>query len=132
MSSCVRKERFYSRLFRPKQDRSVRPGFVRSMSEPVGHTLEQDTSDVRGPPAHRFSCGQTSDCVWERRFCILTDHQLLLLTRDQEVCVYLSLTCPCPVPVLSLSCPERLDTSHCSFPFPLPPFTLFFTLTLLM
>ncbi|KAK7944451.1 hypothetical protein WMY93_000179 [Mugilogobius chulae] len=85
MSSCVRKERFYSRLFRPKQDRSVRPGFVRSMSEPVGHTLEQDTSDVRGPPAHRFSCGQTSDCVWERRFCILTDHQLLLLTRDQEV-----------------------------------------------
>ncbi|KAJ0012093.1 hypothetical protein NQD34_013068 [Periophthalmus magnuspinnatus] len=41
--------------------------------------------DVRGPPAHRFSCGQISDCVWERRFCILTDCQLLLLTRDQEV-----------------------------------------------
>uniref|UniRef100_A0A8C6UWH9 RAS protein activator like 2 n=1 Tax=Neogobius melanostomus TaxID=47308 RepID=A0A8C6UWH9_9GOBI len=44
-------------------------------------------ANVRGPPAHRFSCGQSphSDCVWERRFCVLTDCQLLLLTRDQEL-----------------------------------------------
>ncbi|XP_013882891.1 ras GTPase-activating protein nGAP [Austrofundulus limnaeus] len=43
--------------------------------------------DVRGPPAHRFSCGQSpySDCCsWERRFCILTDSQLILLNKNHE------------------------------------------------
>ncbi|CAL1580637.1 unnamed protein product [Knipowitschia caucasica] len=40
--------------------------------------------DVRGAPTHRFSCGQSTECVWQRRFCILTDCQLLLLPRDQE------------------------------------------------
>uniref|UniRef100_A0A3B5MQR0 Uncharacterized protein n=1 Tax=Xiphophorus couchianus TaxID=32473 RepID=A0A3B5MQR0_9TELE len=41
-----------------------------------------------GPPAHRFSCGQSpySDgAAWERRFCILTDSQLILLNKDEEV-----------------------------------------------
>ncbi|XP_027875490.1 ras GTPase-activating protein nGAP isoform X8 [Xiphophorus couchianus] len=43
--------------------------------------------DVKGPPAHRFSCGQSpySDgAAWERRFCILTDSQLILLNKDEE------------------------------------------------
>lgn len=43
--------------------------------------------DVKGPPAHRFSCGQSpySDCIWERKFCILTDSQLILLHKEEEV-----------------------------------------------
>ncbi|TNN22608.1 hypothetical protein EYF80_067278 [Liparis tanakae] len=43
------------------------------------------SSDVRGPPAHRFSCGQ-SPCggVWNRKLCLLTDSQLILLQRDHE------------------------------------------------
>ncbi|XP_060940999.1 ras GTPase-activating protein nGAP [Limanda limanda] len=43
--------------------------------------------DVKGPPAHRFSCGQspyTDSGAWERKFCILTDSQLLLLNKDDE------------------------------------------------
>uniref|UniRef100_A0A8P4GFZ9 Ras GTPase-activating protein nGAP n=1 Tax=Dicentrarchus labrax TaxID=13489 RepID=A0A8P4GFZ9_DICLA len=43
--------------------------------------------DIKGPPAHRFSCGQSpySDSgAWERKFCILTDSQLILLHRDDE------------------------------------------------
>ncbi|XP_056266485.1 ras GTPase-activating protein nGAP isoform X1 [Pseudoliparis swirei] len=41
--------------------------------------------DVRGPPAHRFSCGQ-SPCggVWNRKLCLLTDSQLILLQRNHE------------------------------------------------
>jgi len=44
------------------------------------------SSDVRGPPAHRFSCGQ-SPCggVWNRKLCLLTDSQLILLQRNHEV-----------------------------------------------
>ncbi|XP_040001548.1 ras GTPase-activating protein nGAP isoform X3 [Xiphias gladius] len=44
--------------------------------------------DVKGPPAHRFSCGQspyTDSGAWERKFCILTDSQLILLNKDDEV-----------------------------------------------
>lgn len=43
--------------------------------------------DVKGPPAHRFSCGQsphTDGSAWERKFCILTDSQLILLNRNDE------------------------------------------------
>ncbi|XP_029929695.1 ras GTPase-activating protein nGAP isoform X3 [Myripristis murdjan] len=43
--------------------------------------------DVKGPPSHRFSCGQspqTDSSMWDRRFCILTDSQLILLNRDDE------------------------------------------------
>uniref|UniRef100_A0A7N6B7W5 RAS protein activator like 2 n=1 Tax=Anabas testudineus TaxID=64144 RepID=A0A7N6B7W5_ANATE len=43
--------------------------------------------DVKGPPAHRFSCGQspyTDSGAWERKFCILTDSQLILLNKDEE------------------------------------------------
>ncbi|XP_071752086.2 ras GTPase-activating protein nGAP [Centroberyx gerrardi] len=43
--------------------------------------------DVKGPPSHRFSCGQTPQAdssMWERKFCVLTDSQLILLNRDDE------------------------------------------------
>ncbi|MEQ2267401.1 hypothetical protein XENORESO_005395 [Xenotaenia resolanae] len=54
-------------------------------SDPV---LCSVSSDVKGPPAHRFSCGQspyTDGAAWERKFCILTDSQLILLNKDEEV-----------------------------------------------
>ncbi|KFP89043.1 Ras GTPase-activating protein nGAP, partial [Acanthisitta chloris] len=44
--------------------------------------------DVKGPPTHRLSCGQspyTEMTTWERKFCILTDSQLVLLNREKEV-----------------------------------------------
>nr|XP_054599762.1 ras GTPase-activating protein nGAP isoform X3 [Nothobranchius furzeri] len=43
--------------------------------------------DVKGPPSHRFSCGQspyTDGATWERKFCILTDSQLILINRNNE------------------------------------------------
>ncbi|XP_063021471.1 ras GTPase-activating protein nGAP isoform X3 [Melospiza melodia melodia] len=44
--------------------------------------------DVKGPPTHRLSCGQspyTEMTTWERKYCILTDSQLVLLNREKEV-----------------------------------------------
>ncbi|NWR56249.1 NGAP protein, partial [Bucorvus abyssinicus] len=44
--------------------------------------------DVKGPPTHRLSCGQspyTDTTTWERKYCILTDSQLVLLNREKEV-----------------------------------------------
>ncbi|KAL7879804.1 hypothetical protein SRHO_G00020580 [Serrasalmus rhombeus] len=46
------------------------------------------TQDVKGPPSHRFSCGQSpfsEPSVWERKYCILTDSQLILLNREEEI-----------------------------------------------
>ncbi|XP_032302155.1 ras GTPase-activating protein nGAP isoform X3 [Coturnix japonica] len=45
-------------------------------------------TDVKGPPTHRLSCGQspyTDTTTWERKYCILTDSQLVLLNREKEV-----------------------------------------------
>ncbi len=45
-------------------------------------------TDVKGPPSHHLSCGQspfTEPCVWERKYCILTDSQLILLNKEEEV-----------------------------------------------
>ncbi|XP_077580301.1 ras GTPase-activating protein nGAP isoform X2 [Stigmatopora nigra] len=43
--------------------------------------------EVKGPAAHRFSCGQ-SPCLdpggWEKKFCVLTDSQLLLFGDPQQ------------------------------------------------
>ncbi|XP_030631144.1 LOW QUALITY PROTEIN: ras GTPase-activating protein nGAP [Chanos chanos] len=53
--------------------------------------------DVKGPPTHRFSCGQSpfSDpCVWERKYCILTDSQLILLNKEEEMPVEVVHECP--------------------------------------
>lgn len=44
--------------------------------------------DVKGPPTHRLSCGQspyTETTSWERKYCILTDSQLVLLNKEKEV-----------------------------------------------
>ncbi|KAM4774133.1 ras GTPase-activating protein nGAP-like isoform 2-T2 [Cyanocitta cristata] len=46
------------------------------------------SADVKGPPTHRLSCGQspyTEMTTWERKYCILTDSQLVLLNREKEV-----------------------------------------------
>lgn len=46
-------------------------------------------SDVKGSPAYHFSCGQRSygdSGSWERKLCILTDSQLILLQKEDEVC----------------------------------------------
>lgn len=45
-------------------------------------------TDVKGPPTHRLSCGQspyTETTTWERKYCILMDSQLVLLNREKEV-----------------------------------------------
>ncbi|XP_041752006.2 ras GTPase-activating protein nGAP-like isoform X3 [Coregonus clupeaformis] len=42
--------------------------------------------DVKGPPTHRFSCGQSpysETSMWERKYCILTDSQLILLNKEE-------------------------------------------------
>uniref|UniRef100_A0A3Q2I8A8 RAS protein activator like 2 n=1 Tax=Equus caballus TaxID=9796 RepID=A0A3Q2I8A8_HORSE len=44
--------------------------------------------DVKGPPTHRLSCGQspyTETTTWERKYCILTDSQLVLLNKEKEI-----------------------------------------------
>lgn len=44
--------------------------------------------DVKGPPTHRLSCGQspyTDSTTWERKYCILTDSQLVLLNKEKEM-----------------------------------------------
>ncbi|KAM8805707.1 ras GTPase-activating protein nGAP isoform 2-T2 [Eudromia elegans] len=44
--------------------------------------------DVKGPPTHRLSCGQSpyaETTTWERKYCVLTDSQLVLLNREKEV-----------------------------------------------
>ncbi|XP_028284200.1 ras GTPase-activating protein nGAP isoform X2 [Parambassis ranga] len=68
--------------------------FISSLSRRISRVLRDEAqaeggqSDVKGPPAHRFSCGQspyTDSGAWERKFCILTDSQLILLNKDDEV-----------------------------------------------
>ncbi|XP_026004916.1 ras GTPase-activating protein nGAP isoform X1 [Astatotilapia calliptera] len=71
--------------------------FFSSLSRRIGKVLREEgggsedeggEDDVKGPPAHRFSCGQspyTNSGSWDRKFCILTDTQLILLNKDDEV-----------------------------------------------
>ncbi|XP_060088475.1 ras GTPase-activating protein nGAP isoform X8 [Heteronotia binoei] len=45
------------------------------------------TEDVKGPPTHRLSCGQSPDSetvIWETKYSILTDSQLVLLNKEKE------------------------------------------------
>ncbi|XP_072344643.1 disabled homolog 2-interacting protein-like isoform X3 [Scyliorhinus torazame] len=41
--------------------------------------------DVRGPPTHRISCGKShyERAVWNTKFCVVTDGQLLLLDKEE-------------------------------------------------
>ncbi|XP_051480993.1 ras GTPase-activating protein nGAP isoform X4 [Apus apus] len=60
------------------------------MASLVRKMLEQTKlfGDVKGPPTHRLSCGQspyTETTTWERKYGILTDSQLVLLNREKEV-----------------------------------------------
>ncbi|XP_072854285.1 ras GTPase-activating protein nGAP isoform X4 [Pogona vitticeps] len=44
--------------------------------------------DVKGPPTHRLSCGQSHNSetiVWETKYSILTDSQLVLLNKEKEM-----------------------------------------------
>ncbi|KAM4605109.1 ras GTPase-activating protein nGAP isoform 1-T1 [Polymixia lowei] len=55
----------------------------------IGEERDPDggESDVKGPPCHRLSCGQSpyaESSVWEKKYCILTDSQLLLLNKTDE------------------------------------------------
>ncbi|KAM6455469.1 ras GTPase-activating protein nGAP isoform 2-T2 [Liasis olivaceus] len=46
--------------------------------------------DVKGPATHRLSCGQSPDSetiIWETKYCILTNSQLVLLNKEKEVAV---------------------------------------------
>ncbi|XP_029971575.1 ras GTPase-activating protein nGAP isoform X3 [Salarias fasciatus] len=67
--------------------------FISSLSRRFIRVLRDEADaedrepDVKGPPAHRLSCGQspyTDSGAWERKFCILTDSQLILLNKDDE------------------------------------------------
>ncbi|XP_048101685.1 ras GTPase-activating protein nGAP isoform X2 [Alosa alosa] len=72
-------------------------GLVSSVTRRLGRFLslredlypaEPAQDDVKGPPTHRFSCGQSpfsEPSVWERKYCILTDSQLILLNREEEM-----------------------------------------------
>uniref|UniRef100_A0A5F9CSG6 Uncharacterized protein n=1 Tax=Oryctolagus cuniculus TaxID=9986 RepID=A0A5F9CSG6_RABIT len=49
---------------------------------------QQQSWDVKGPPTHRLSCGQspyTETTTWQRKYCILTDSQLVLLNKEKEI-----------------------------------------------
>ncbi|XP_038000917.1 ras GTPase-activating protein nGAP isoform X3 [Motacilla alba alba] len=79
---------------------SLSSGFAKIMSrkgEPLSESIAEGktedneivlSTDVKGPPTHRLSCGQspyTEMTTWERKYCILTDSQLVLLNREKEV-----------------------------------------------
>ncbi|XP_039928431.1 ras GTPase-activating protein nGAP isoform X2 [Hirundo rustica] len=79
---------------------SLSSGFSKIMSrkeDPVSESIAEGntedhqiflSTDVKGPPTHRLSCGQspyTEMTTWERKYCILTDSQLVLLNREKEV-----------------------------------------------
>ncbi|XP_046706817.1 ras GTPase-activating protein nGAP isoform X2 [Silurus meridionalis] len=72
-------------------------GILLSMSRHISRKLQateepesvdMTEADVKGPPSHRFSCGQSpfsEPSVWEKKYCILTDNQLILLNREEEM-----------------------------------------------
>ncbi|KAM9500693.1 ras GTPase-activating protein nGAP isoform 3-T3 [Clarias gariepinus] len=84
-------------LLQRKQSGLPFSGILLSMSRRLSRILttreepestETAEADVKGPPSHRFSCGQSpfSDpSVWEKKYCILTDNQLILLNREEEM-----------------------------------------------
>ncbi|KAJ8274541.1 hypothetical protein COCON_G00091660 [Conger conger] len=70
--------------------------FLSSMSKRMSWNLrpkencgaEARADDVKGPSTHRLSCGQSpyvDHSMWSRKYCILTDSQLILLNKEEEV-----------------------------------------------
>ncbi|XP_036451959.1 ras GTPase-activating protein nGAP isoform X3 [Colossoma macropomum] len=82
---------------RRQRSSPLRSGILLSMSRRISRILmardepnapELGEDDVKGPPSHRFSCGQSpfsEPNIWERKYCILTDSQLILLNREEEI-----------------------------------------------
>ncbi|XP_017566466.1 ras GTPase-activating protein nGAP isoform X3 [Pygocentrus nattereri] len=82
---------------RRQRSSPLRSGILLSMSQRISRILmardepnapDLGEDDVKGPPSHRFSCGQSpfsEPSVWERKYCILTDSQLILLNREEEI-----------------------------------------------
>ncbi|XP_049339105.1 ras GTPase-activating protein nGAP isoform X3 [Astyanax mexicanus] len=72
-------------------------GILLSMSQRISRILaardrpstpEMGEDDVKGPPSHHFSCGLlpfSTPGVWERKYCILTDRQLILFNKEEEI-----------------------------------------------
>ncbi|XP_044295057.1 ras GTPase-activating protein nGAP isoform X5 [Varanus komodoensis] len=59
-------------------------------NEGTENDLMDLTADVKGPPTHRLSCGQTPDSetvIWETKYSLLTDSQLVLLNKEKEMAV---------------------------------------------
>ncbi|XP_038651013.1 ras GTPase-activating protein nGAP isoform X5 [Scyliorhinus canicula] len=52
--------------------------------EPDVDSLQED---VKGPPTHRLSCGQSpyTETAWDQKYCMLTDSQMILLNKEEEV-----------------------------------------------
>ncbi|KAL0966042.1 hypothetical protein UPYG_G00289970 [Umbra pygmaea] len=74
---------FVHNLFSSVSRRISRILHIKAESDP-----NNDVSDVKGPPTHRFSCGQSpysETSMWERKYCILTDSQLILLNKEEEM-----------------------------------------------
>ncbi|XP_061587593.1 ras GTPase-activating protein nGAP isoform X1 [Cololabis saira] len=75
------------------RDRTRGRSFASFLSRSIGRVWrdgpepERGESDVKGPAAHRLSCGQgppPDGTTWTRKFCLLTDSQLILLSREDE------------------------------------------------
>lgn len=72
------------------------PGMEESALDPVERILLESVCqqqgwirvhDVKGPPTHRLSCGQSpyAETAWDQKYCMLTDSQMILLNREEEV-----------------------------------------------
>ncbi|XP_048457979.1 ras GTPase-activating protein nGAP [Rhincodon typus] len=63
------------------------------LSKLLRHKEEPDVDsvqeDVKGPPTHRLSCGQSpyTETAWDQKYCMLTDNQMILLNKEEEVSV---------------------------------------------
>ncbi|XP_067893968.1 ras GTPase-activating protein nGAP isoform X3 [Heterodontus francisci] len=61
------------------------------LSRLLNHKEEPDVDsvqeDVKGPPTHRLSCGQSpyTETSWDQKYCMLTDSQMILLNREEEM-----------------------------------------------
>ncbi|XP_041446433.1 ras GTPase-activating protein nGAP isoform X1 [Xenopus laevis] len=87
-----------TRSLEQEHHRASNRGFFSAFSKGLSRILSSSSKDIRemakedkdvkGPPTHRLSCGQspyTESTTWERKYCILTESQLVLLNREDEM-----------------------------------------------